>query len=75
MAAYDLPHSQRGTELAIPLRDNAPKGAEPVVTPAIIGVCVLVFGLQCQLHRWDDFGGRWRTLASGTEMTIIGGSA
>ncbi|MCB1220609.1 MAG: rhomboid family intramembrane serine protease [Planctomycetales bacterium] len=35
--------------MAIPLRDNAPKGAEPVVTPAIIGVCVLVFGLQC-LH-------------------------
>lgn len=30
---------------------------------------LLVFGLQGQLHRSDDFGGRWRALASGTEMT------
>ena len=36
---------------------------------------LLVFGLQGQLHRSDDFGGQWRALASGTGMTLNGGSA
>jgi len=35
---------------------------------------LLVFGLQGQLHRSDDFGAQWRALDSGTGMTLNGGS-